>query len=71
MLSAKVSTFQGVQVSEFTDGTEIDQVLLVRDVERRTRRDGGDYLRLQLGDRTGAVSAMVWEEIGPPAERAK
>jgi 3'-5' exoribonuclease len=60
-----------MRVSEFTDGTEIDQVLLVRDVERRTRRDGGDYLRLQLGDRTGAVSAMVWEEIGPAAELAK
>jgi 3'-5' exoribonuclease len=71
MPSAEVSTFQNVQVSEFTDGTEIDQVLLVRDVERRTRRDGGDYLRLQLGDRTGAVSAMVWEEIGPAAELAK
>jgi 3'-5' exoribonuclease len=49
-------------VSEFTDGVEIDQVLLVRDVERRQRRDGGDYLRLQLGDRTGAVVAMVWED---------
>jgi 3'-5' exoribonuclease len=71
LLSAKASTFQSVQVSEFTEGTEIDQVLLVRDVERRTRRDGGDYLRLQLGDRTGAVSAMVWEEIGPTAELAR
>jgi 3'-5' exoribonuclease len=57
-----------VRVSEFADGTEIDQVLLVRDVERRTRRDGGDYLRVQLGDRTGALSAMVWEEIGPTQE---
>jgi 3'-5' exoribonuclease len=50
-------------VSELSDGVEIDQVLLVRAVERRARRDGGDYLRLQLGDRTGAVVAMVWEEI--------
>ncbi|HEV3069964.1 MAG TPA: HD domain-containing protein [Solirubrobacteraceae bacterium] len=58
-------------MSEFTEGAEIDQVLLVRDVERRMRRDGGDYLRLQLGDRTGAVSAMVWEEIGPTAELAR
>ncbi|HEV3094389.1 MAG TPA: HD domain-containing protein [Solirubrobacteraceae bacterium] len=50
-------------VNELTDGTEIDQVLLVRESERRARRDGGDYLRLQLGDRTGAVVAMVWEEL--------
>jgi 3'-5' exoribonuclease len=50
-------------VNELTDGMEIDQVLLVRDAERRQRRDGGDYLRLQLGDRTGAVTCMVWEEL--------
>jgi 3'-5' exoribonuclease len=50
-------------VNEFSDGIEIDQVLLVREVERRQRRDGGAYLRLQLGDRTGAVSSMVWEGL--------
>jgi 3'-5' exoribonuclease len=42
---------------------ELDQVLLVREAERRRRRDGGDYLRLLLGDRTGAVACMVWEEL--------
>jgi 3'-5' exoribonuclease len=50
-------------VNELTDGVEIDQVLLVREAERRQRRDGGDYLRLQLGDRTGALACMVWEEL--------
>jgi len=50
-------------LNELTDGAEVDQVLLVREVERRARRDGGDYLRLQLGDRTGAVAAMVWEDL--------
>ncbi|HWG09628.1 MAG TPA: HD domain-containing protein [Solirubrobacteraceae bacterium] len=51
-------------VNELTDGVEIDQVLLVRQAERRRRRDGGDYLRLQLGDRTGSLACMVWEELG-------
>jgi 3'-5' exoribonuclease len=50
-------------VNELTDGVEMDQVLLVRAIERRSRRDGGEYLRMQLGDRTGAVVSMVWEEI--------
>jgi 3'-5' exoribonuclease len=50
-------------VNELQDGMDVDQVLLVRAAERRSRRDGGDYLRLQLGDRTGAVAAMVWEDI--------
>jgi len=39
-------------LNELIDGMEVDQVLLVRESERRQRRDGGDYLRLQLGDRT-------------------
>jgi 3'-5' exoribonuclease len=50
-------------INELSDGMEIDQVLLVRAVERRSRRDGGDYLRLRLGDRSGTVTAMVWEGI--------
>jgi 3'-5' exoribonuclease len=50
-------------LNELTDGMEIDQVLLVREADRRQRRDGGDYLRLLLGDRTGAVACMVWDEI--------
>jgi 3'-5' exoribonuclease len=50
-------------LSELNDGAEVDQVLLVREAERRRRRDGGEYLRLQLGDRTGAVACMVWEEL--------
>jgi 3'-5' exoribonuclease len=50
-------------VREFTDGCEVEQALLVREVERRARRDGGEYLRLLLGDRTGAVPAMVWDDL--------
>jgi 3'-5' exoribonuclease len=57
-------------LNELIDGMEVDQVLLVRESERRQRRDGGDYLRLQLGDRTGAVACMVWEELGEVQELA-
>ena len=58
-------------LNELTDGMEIDQVLLVREAERRQRRDGGDYLRLQLGDRTGALACMVWEELAEVEELAR
>ncbi|HEX4435172.1 MAG TPA: HD domain-containing protein [Solirubrobacteraceae bacterium] len=51
-------------LNELTDGVEIDQVMLVKEAELRTRRDGGEFLRLMLGDRTGAVPCMVWEELG-------
>ncbi|MGP0100917.1 MAG: 3'-5' exoribonuclease YhaM family protein [Solirubrobacteraceae bacterium] len=58
-------------LNELTDGMEIDQVLMVREAERRQRRDGGDYLRLQLGDRTGAVACMVWEALSEVEELAR
>jgi 3'-5' exoribonuclease len=57
-------------VSEFSDGIEVDQVMLVREVERRQLRHGGEYLRLHLGDRTGAIVSMVWEEMEIPQELA-
>jgi 3'-5' exoribonuclease len=59
-------------MSELEDGAEINGALLVREVERRQRRDGaGAYLRLRLGDRTGAVAAMVWEEVEAIEELAR
>jgi 3'-5' exoribonuclease len=61
--SALASTVDLVFVREFIDGAEVDQVLLVRRVERRERRDGQIYLRVDVGDRTGAVRAMVWEDV--------
>jgi 3'-5' exoribonuclease len=60
-----------VLVNELTDGIEIDQVLIVRQAERRQRRDGGDYMRLQLGDRTGALACMVWDELTEVEQLAK
>jgi 3'-5' exoribonuclease len=58
-------------LNELSDGMEVEQVLLVRQAERRQRRDGGEYLRLQLGDRTGAVGCMVWEELAGVEELAR
>ena len=50
-------------VNQLTDGQEVDQVLLVRERELRSKRDGGEYLKLGLADRTGSVSAMVWDGV--------
>jgi 3'-5' exoribonuclease len=53
-----------VLIRDMTDGQDIDQVLLVRDAEVRQKRDGSDYLRLTLSDRTGQVVAVVWDAVG-------
>jgi 3'-5' exoribonuclease len=52
-----------MKVRDFADGSEVAEVLLVRDLEVRRRRDGGDYLKLMLGDRTGTIPAMVWDGV--------
>jgi 3'-5' exoribonuclease len=57
-------------VRDLQDGAEIDGVLVVREAELRAKRDGGQYLRLVLGDRTGSVPANVWDDVAPVAEVA-
>ncbi|MFL5844713.1 MAG: 3'-5' exoribonuclease YhaM family protein [Solirubrobacteraceae bacterium] len=50
-------------VRELQDGSDIDQVLLVKEVEARQKRDGGEFLKLVLADRSGTVPAMVWDGV--------
>src|SRR4051812_35599710 len=57
--SARGPTVAGVLVRDLTDGQDLDQVLLVRACEPRTRRDGTPLLKLSLGDRSGRVAAIV------------
>jgi 3'-5' exoribonuclease len=56
--------FDLMQVREFEDGCVVAQVLLVRSADLRQRREGGEYLKLELGDRTGSVGAIVREGAG-------
>jgi 3'-5' exoribonuclease len=51
-----------VLLRDLTDGQAVDQVLLVAEAEVRSRRSGEAFLRLVLSDRTGRVTAMVWED---------
>jgi 3'-5' exoribonuclease len=55
-------------IREFADGCHVAQALLVRDAEVRRRRDGGEYMRLTLGDRTGSVQAVVWDGVAEARE---
>jgi 3'-5' exoribonuclease len=68
MSSAPAPTLRRVFVRDFQDGSDIDQVLLVRTAEVRQKRDGGEYLKLALADRTGQVTAMVWDGVAQLAE---
>jgi 3'-5' exoribonuclease len=54
-------------VNQLTDGQDIEIVLLVRDRKLRTRRDGGEYLKLGLADRTGSLSAIIRDDVSAVA----
>jgi 3'-5' exoribonuclease len=57
-----------VFVRDLKDGQELDQVLLVRAVEVRTKRDGRQFLKLSLGDRTGRLAAIVRDGVADAQE---
>ncbi|HVE68832.1 MAG TPA: HD domain-containing protein [Solirubrobacteraceae bacterium] len=48
-------------VRDLTDGDGVALALLVRDCSRGTARNGSDFLRLVLGDRSGTLPARLWD----------
>jgi 3'-5' exoribonuclease len=51
-----------VAVRDFAEGP-LAAVLAVRAIEVRRKRNGEDFLQLVLGDRTGQVRALSWDDV--------
>jgi len=47
-------------VQELADGEAIDEVYLVTEKQLRANRNGNLYIQVELRDRTGAISARLW-----------
>ncbi len=47
-------------VNELADGEVLDQVFLASEKQLRTNRNGNLYLQVRLSDKTGSVTAMLW-----------
>jgi 3'-5' exoribonuclease len=50
-------------VRDLADGQVVEAVFGVRERELRQRRNGGDWLRLVVCDRSGTVEAVVWDGV--------
>jgi 3'-5' exoribonuclease len=48
-------------VRDLCDGQAVDTYFLVRERAKREKRNGEAFMKLQLGDATGAVEAVCWE----------
>jgi 3'-5' exoribonuclease len=52
-----------VFVRDLAEGQEVAGAFAVRVRERRTRRNGEDFVRLIVADRTGTVEAVAWDGV--------
>lgn len=52
-----------VYVRDLREGDRVAAAFVVRERSRLSRRNGDDFLKLIVADRTGAVEAVVWEGI--------
>lgn len=56
-------------VQQLADGDPLDEIYLVSNKQLRANRNGNLYLQLELRDRTGAISARLWN-AGEPLFRS-
>src|SRR4051812_9415373 len=63
-----LQTPQKIFVRDLADGQAVDSAFVVRDRARRQRKSGDEFLKLQLGDVTGAVEAVVWDGVADACE---
>jgi 3'-5' exoribonuclease len=54
-------------VQQMVDGDNVEDVYLVADKQYRANRNGNLYLQLDLRDRSGAISARLWNAPEPLA----
>lgn len=55
-------------IKELTGEQSLTSYFLVHEKEIRNTREGKPYLRLELGDRTGAVEARMWDQFDAVAK---
>ena len=47
-------------VQQMSDGDTVEEVYLITDKQLRANRNGNLYLQVELRDRTGSISARLW-----------
>jgi 3'-5' exoribonuclease len=50
-------------VRDLADGQAVESVFEVREATRRQKKNGDPFLKLQLGDATGAVEGVAWDSV--------
>ncbi|MBE0572699.1 MAG: HD domain-containing protein [Ignavibacteriaceae bacterium] len=59
------------ELNTLSKNDKIDHFLLIRRIDLRNTRSGSDFLSTELGDKTAAINANVWEGFAELAARGK
>ena len=54
-------TTERIYINQLASGNMVDQTFVVREKELRTTKAGGLFINLKLGDKTGDISAKMWQ----------
>ena len=52
-----------VFITDLREGDTVAAVFAVRERSRLTRRSGEDFVKLIVGDRTGSIEAVAWDQV--------
>jgi 3'-5' exoribonuclease len=63
VMEQQTLTTAKLYVRDLTDGQSVDSVFAVRERARRQKKNGDSFLKLQLGDVTGTVEAVIWDGV--------
>lgn len=58
-----------ISVDQFSDGSNVEDIYLVSDKQLKENRNGVTFLQVELSDRTGSITARMWN-AGEPAFRS-
>ena len=50
-------------LSDLNDGEQFSGAFVVRERELRQKKNGEDFLKLQLGDKSGSIPAIAWDRV--------
>jgi 3'-5' exoribonuclease len=68
LIEDALQTPHKIFVRDLADGQPVETVFVVRDRARRQKKSGDEFLKLQLGDVTGAIEAVVWDGVTEACE---
>src|SRR5947209_14772503 len=64
------SPAQKLFARDLVDGQQVESPFVIRECARREKRNGEAFLKLRLGDVSGVVDAVVWDDVADAAEVA-